>query len=461
MSHQDRHAGRVRTNSLCLLEALQWLMRGVNWSGVTLRDDCTWTPRWLAAGALLWAWSNEDTLAERFACSRRLIGHLRADDPPPAGSYQAFMKLLHRWTSRLVAALQLALRRRMQEFTDSWRLHGWVVFGVDGSRIDLPRTRSHEAAYAPSRKRSPKKRRARRRPRQTAGEKKAQQAQLWLTTMYHVALHLPWDWRIGPSDSSERAHALQMLDDLPAEALLTGDAGFVGYDFAQQVLASGRQLLVRVGSNVTLLKQLGYVRESAGTVYLWTDQAASRRDEPLVFRHVVAQGPRHPIHLIVSLLDPRRLSDRQVAELYRARWGVEVFYRHLKQTFGRRKLRSQAAANARVELEWSLVALWSIGLYASAQLVRRHIPLERLSMARCLRAFRRTARDYLHPCAPQDTLRQQLPHALIDDYDRKNKASRNYPRKKNESPAGPPRIKSATRTQIRSAQQLHATTQKG
>lgn len=258
MSHQDRHAGRVRLNSVCLLEALQWLMRGVSWSGVALRDDCTWTPRWLAAGALLWAWSNEDTLAERFACSRRLIGHLRGGDAPPAGSYQAFMKLLQRWTKRLIAALQQALRRRMQEFAGSWRMHGLVVFGVDGSRIDLPRTRSNEAAYAPSRKRSPKKRRARRRPRQTAGEKKAQQAQLWLTTMYHVALHLPWDWRIGPSDSSERAHAREMLDALPAGALLTADAGFVGYDLAQAVLAGGRQLLVRVGSNVTLLKQLGY-----------------------------------------------------------------------------------------------------------------------------------------------------------------------------------------------------------
>ncbi|MBX3436379.1 MAG: IS4 family transposase, partial [Planctomycetaceae bacterium] len=375
MSHQDRHAGSVRVNSVCLREALQWLMRGVNWSGVVLRDDCTWTPRWLAAGALLWAWSNEDTLAERFACSRRLIGHQRADSIEPAGSYQAFLKLLQRWTNRLLAVLQQALRQRMQEFSGAWRLHGFVVFGVDGSRIDLPRTRSHEAAYAPSRSRSPKTRRARRRPRSAAGEKKARQAQLWLTTMYHVALHLPWDWRIGPSDSSERAHAREMLDTLPADALLTADAGFVGYDFAQAVLAGGRQLLVRVGSNVTLLKQLGYVRESAGTVYLWTDQAASRRDEPLVFRHVVVQGPRHPLHLIVSVLSPRRLSDRQVAALYRARWGVEVFYRHLKQTFGRRKLRSCAAANARVELEWSLVGLWSIGLYATAELIRRQIPL--------------------------------------------------------------------------------------
>ncbi|MEZ6050482.1 MAG: hypothetical protein R3C02_03700 [Planctomycetaceae bacterium] len=70
----------VRRNSVYLLEALQWLFRGVRFSEISLRDDCTWTPRWLAAAALLWVWSGESTLRERFARSRRLVAHLRGDD---------------------------------------------------------------------------------------------------------------------------------------------------------------------------------------------------------------------------------------------------------------------------------------------------------------------------------------------------------------------------------------------
>ncbi|MBL4883436.1 MAG: transposase [Planctomycetaceae bacterium] len=86
--------------------------------------------------------------------------------------------------------------------------------------------------------------------------------------MFHAGLNLPWDWRIGPCDSSERQHALEMLESLPENSLLTGDAGFVGYDFARSVLESGSQLLVRVGANVKLLKKLGFVRESNGIVYV-------------------------------------------------------------------------------------------------------------------------------------------------------------------------------------------------
>ena len=256
------------------------------------------------------------------------------------------------------------------------------------------------------------------------------------------------------ADSSERHHALEMLDSLPDQSLLTADAGFVGYDFARTVLASGCQLLVRVGANVKLLRKLGYVRESDGIVYVWTDKAARREQPPLVFRLVVVQSTRHPVYLITSVTSRAALTDAHVANLYRARWGVEVFYRHFKQTFGRRKLRSHAATNASVELEWSLLGLWSIGLYAAQELISHNIDLPRLSMAQSLQAFRRIARDYLHPQQPRHRLRPLLRNALQDEYHRKNKTSRDYPRKKNEHPAGKPKIKKATTTQTLTAQRI-------
>lgn len=455
MSHQDQDAKSVRRNSGDLLQVVQWLFRKVDWSQIRFREDCSWTPRWLAAAALFWAWSDESTLNERFFCAQRLIMHLQADDAKAATSYQAFLKLLCRWTSSLVHVLQKAFRQRMiGEFADHWTLHGYAVFGVDGSRVELPRTRSHEQAYAPAKTRRKTKGNRRRTKRDVAADKKARVPQMWLTTMFHVGLHLPWDWRIGPSDSSERAHALAMLDNLPEQSLLTGDAGFVGYDFARTVLESGRELLVRVGANVKLLKQLGYVREFAGTVYLWPDKAARKKQPPLVFRMIVVQGPKHPLYLLVSVREHRKLTNRQVAQLYRARWGIEVYYRHLKQTFGRRKLRSASATNARVELEWSIVGLWGMGLFATAELNRRRISLRRLSMAAVLKAFRRIARDYLHPSDRRTTLRRQIGQALIDCYQRQNKTSRNYPRKKQERPAGKPVIKYARKTQTNLARRL-------
>ena len=53
-------------NSVYLGQALQWILSRVDWKSVEFRKDCSWTPRWLVAAALLWAWSDEGTLGERF-----------------------------------------------------------------------------------------------------------------------------------------------------------------------------------------------------------------------------------------------------------------------------------------------------------------------------------------------------------------------------------------------------------
>ncbi|MCA9025640.1 MAG: hypothetical protein KDA86_10550 [Planctomycetaceae bacterium] len=222
----------------------------------------------------------------------------------------------------------------------------------------------------------------------------------------------------------------------------------MGYDFAQAVLSSGGGLLVCVWANVSLWKQMGYVRESMKTVYGWPEKAAAGSDPPLVTRHFIAQGPQHPIHLIVTLPPGQRLSDRQVADINRARWVIEVYYRHFKQTSARRKLRSHAANNTRDELEWSLVGLWFLLLYASDELNRQEILLDCLSAAGSLKAFRQIARDFYHAAETTNTLLQRLRHALIDTYPRTNKVSRDYHQIKQICPtAGPPKIHRADKSQ--------------
>lgn len=457
MSHQDKDRLRVRYNAEYLKDVLHWLLGPVDWSSIQFRKDCTWLPLQLAATAILWAWSDERTLQDRFFTARRIATQLYQPQREFAGSSQAFLKMLVRWTAALLTVVQTVLRQRMQDaLATGWEVYGFVVFGVDGSRVDLPRTKSHEAVngLAKDRRGQKLKRNRRKKPRTPAHTKKANTPQMWLTLLWHAGSGLPWAWRIGPTGSSEREHWLQMLAELPLRALIAADAGFVGYDYLRAVIDSGRQVLVRVGSNVRLLRKLGWTKESAGTVYLWPDRAAAQHQPPLVLRLVVAVGGQHPVFLLTNVTSGR-LSDAKVIDLYRRRWGIELYFRHLKQTFDRRKLRSASADPARVELEWSLVGLWSLALYAQVELSQQGIDPTQLSLAGALRAFRRILRDYLHPVECQSSLKGLLRSALRDTYRRKNKASRDYPRKKqSDPPAGPPEIQTATATQIQLAREL-------
>jgi hypothetical protein len=459
MSHQDKKvAGDFNADYLKI--ALRWLLTGVCWSGVAFRAECSWTPEFLSSAALLWAWSDELTLADRFRAARRIVMFLFPRQVEPAGAYQSFLELLRRWTARLRVRIQGALQRRMQNALDGcWTVAGYVMFGVDGSRVDLPRTESNENAYAASRKDKRlqgKKKRNRKRPAKPS--RKADSPQMWLTTMWHVGTGLPWDWRTGPSDSSERGHLLEMLAGLPPAVLIAADAGFVGYEYAKAILDSGRQFLIRVGSNVRLLKKLGCAREHAGTVYLWPKGAARKKQPPLVLRLVVAQGGKHPVYLVTSITSKSKLSDQKVIELYALRWGIELFYRSFKQTFAHRKLRSLTAANAEVEMEWSLLGLWAMMLYALVQARKRDVSPRRLSIAGVLRGFRRIMRDYQHRKIRGESLCALLQASVIDSYNRENKTSRNYPRKKKESPASAPRITPASQQQLKLATTLRKTT---
>src|SRR5262249_20923576 len=133
--------------------------------------------------------------------------------------------------------------------------------------------------------------------------------QLFVTTLWHAGLGLPWDYRLGTGKASERRHLEDMLAELPPRSLLLADAGFIGYELCQRIMAAEQKFVLRVGKNVTLLTQLGYYeREDAQTVYLWPEK--QRHCCPLVLRLIVCGGGKDQVYLVTNVLDQDQLSDQ-------------------------------------------------------------------------------------------------------------------------------------------------------
>lgn len=476
MSHQDRTSDMV-INHGTLKQVVDWLLPAKLFRGLPARSNAQWLPRMLAVAALFWAASGKGTLTERFAEGRKIVNKIFRWMPAVGKTYQGFLKMLRKSQAALLVAIVPEVRVRMQEvLPKQWRVAGFVVFAGDGSRLELARTAALEDAFSPHPKAHPKSRkkgkgkkkhggsrsggklpRGASRKRQSAASiaKKANSPQMWLTLLWHVGSGLPWAWRTGPSDSSERGHLAEMLAELPENSLLTADAGFVGYDFWSQVLAAGQHFVIRVGGNVRLLRGLGYARQHAHTVYLWPDQAAKKKQPPLVLRLIEMHDGQQSVYLVTNLTKSE-LSDRQAAEIYTNRWGIELYFRTFKQTFGRRQLRSHSAANADLEADWSLLALWCLCLLGQRELVDSGQNPKRLSPAAAIQAVQQTLTDYrLRPERAAESLWAQLRTALLDDYQRASaKTSRNYPRKKTRERVGPPKITDASPQQIEAAQQF-------
>jgi hypothetical protein len=459
MSHQDKDRLNQSTpNHQALSHVLNSLLATADCSTPQFQHGCSWTPKGLIYAAILWAWSDENALTQRFFLARKTIVEMAILPRLPAGTYQAFLKMLRKWTLTLSVILLKAFRQRMEsDLADRFQFHGFAIFGVDGSRVALSRTVSNEQRFSPTSARKPKSAKSRRRAEARAKKqgpdhrkKLINSPQMWLTMMFHVRSGLPWDWRTGPSDSSERDHLIQMINELPIDALVVADAGFAGYEYWQSILKSGRHFLIRVGSNVRLLRGLGNVEEREGLVYLWPDSEAKKGRPPLVLRLVVAAGDRQPVYIVTSV-DIDKLTDRQVLNIYEMRWGVELFFRHFKQTFGRRKLRSQVADHAELEATWSLIGLWAMSLHTQVELSKEGIPPERISVAGMLLAYRRTMREYKSRPEAGESLREMLLEAVIDSYSRKSKTSRDYPRKRTRKREMVPKVLVATPQQMNNA----------
>jgi len=464
-----------RTNGGDLKRAVDWIVNDDMFADVRVHGNAKWTAAALVRLAIFWVWSSETSLV---AAADDAVGKVKAIFGKAAvNSYQALTGALKRYTAQLLPPLWGRLHSLMEGCGDAhWRVGLWLALAVDGSRVQTPRTEKNERRFCkppePRRKRKrnnekKRKRHAQRKQAAAARKKRKKKAhydpqpvgpQMWLTLIWHIGMKLPWLWKIGPSYSSERAHVLDMLatHKFPEYTLFCGDAGFTGYDFWQEIAAHGHHFLMRVGSNVRLLRKLGwYARERDGIVYCWPDETMRKKLPPLVLRLLHFHDGRGDVYLVTNVLSERKLTAKQASQIYRRRWGVEVQFRSFKQTFQRSKLRSGTPDCAEVELHWSLVGLTALQLLAFKEQRAAAEPCDRTSIAAVLRIIRYIM--YNESQAPKrgESLAQQLRNAQTDTYDRKSKKkSRNHPRRKEEPSAGPPQVREATEKHKQRLQQL-------
>lgn len=428
-------------------------------SGLALHGNTTWDALPLVWLALCWSWSECRNVTDAFNAARKQCRTLGIES---LDTYQGMLPALVVWTKPLLVVLWRVLHQRMKEIGGRWwRIEGFVPIAFDGSRSTAPRTRSAEQAFcAPNygkgatAKYRKKKSKGMRRTRNKQAVPQPQEPQLWITMLWHMGLRLPWMWRLGPSNSSERTHVMEMLDDgeFPENTLFCGDAGFVGCPLWSRILERGHHFLVRVGGNVRLLADFDCQKTRGGKVLCWPEAMRRAGLPPLRLRLVGVKIGRTKMWMLTSVLDSKRLSRAAIARFYEMRWGIEVEFRGLKQTLDRGRLRCRTGERLLVELDWSILAMAVAELLALKEQLapddtgprRRKVRSEprKRSLAQTVRVLR-TCLDDLQgrPERGQD-LRTRLRMAVTDDYHRtSSKKARYRPPNPDKKPLGDPKIR--------------------
>ena len=392
-----------------------------------------WTSLLLALCAILMSWSGATTITDRFDAARRCLMRWYPGRRRPGGCYEGFIAALRSRGGRLARQIGAHYRthvKRLAEAGGRWTLEGWTAFAVDSTKHDAPMTAANEAKLG-------------------CASRAKSWPQLLLTTIYHLGSGLPWSFLRGRARSSERRHLLGLLITLPLDALLLADAGFTGYEFWRRITDSGRSFLIRVGSNVKLIENLGVVMRLQGQniVWVWPADRQKRRQPPLILRLITLTDSRNrTMYLLTNVLEDSRLSDAAASRLYALRWGVEVMYRALKQTLARRKLLSDSPRNARVELTWTMIGLWTLMLVKAERCGQ--LP-GNAGVAKVLRLVRRAMDG--RPLALLCALSRLKP----EQYERQGpKTARHWPHRKRPKPPGKPKARNATEMEITLAKEL-------
>jgi len=119
------------------------------------------------------------------------------------------------------------------------------------------------------------------------------------------------------------------------------------------------------------------------------------RLEHFVITDFERRDGKKKMFLVTNVLDQKALTEKSAGVLYEMRWGVEVFYRSLKQTLEKRRMLSRTPEAAKCELTWAVFGLWLLGLMTASEILARGGDPLAWSAAKARQRVRRSMRRAL------------------------------------------------------------------
>jgi hypothetical protein len=304
---------------------------------LALHGNVSWTPLKVLWLSMIMYWLPGNTLGEQFSAAQKMLKAIKPHWRLPV-SDGGFVEAQARYWPVMSLLILARLRPSKLSAGDAWRLQGWLVLAVDGSRFECPRSAANEDGLK-------------------CADRSKTCPQVFQTLLQHVGTGLPWDFRLAPGTDSERQHLNEMFQGLPQQTLLTADAGLISYELCSELIDAKQHFVLRVGGNTTLIQNLEeQAADNDNIVYFGPENLQSR---PLLkLRQICFSSTGGlPVVLLTNVLDDAILSDANAQSIYASRWGIEVYFGHLKQTFGFTQLQSRTPQNCLNEHNWRLISL--------------------------------------------------------------------------------------------------------
>lgn len=195
---------------------------------------------------------------------------------------------------------------------------GLRLMGIDGTTFDLPDREANAAVFG----------------RPSGGDRGAGAfPQLHKISLVELGTHVETAFVVKPISTHEQRAVPALLKQLPDDALLLWDRGFVGYPLWKTLTSCGARVLARVGSHL-VLEPIEHLGDGSYLAKLYPDWYARQKDRKGIVVRVIKyklDDPQRVGHdeehtLITNLLDEKKFPAPEMIPLYHERWEEELVF---------------------------------------------------------------------------------------------------------------------------------------
>ncbi|WP_137816997.1 IS4 family transposase, partial [Gandjariella thermophila] len=271
------------------------------------------------------------------------------------------------------------------------------LMAIDGFMLDVPDTAENEAEFG----------------RRSNGPKKSAFPQVLVVALGECGSHAIVDAALGGCLRGEQTLAVELLESVESDMLVTADRGFYSYALWKEFRDTGADLLWRVNANVKL-PVLAWLPDGSYTSMIFNAKVRDGRrrglieqaragggtdpEEGCLVRVVEYQvpdregnGTNEVICVLTSILDPAEATAAELATAYHERWECEGLIDEIKthQRGPARVLRSRSPDMVRQEIWAFLLAHYGVRRLMCRAADEADVDPDRLSFMRSLRVIRR------------------------------------------------------------------------
>jgi hypothetical protein len=241
---------------------------------------------------------------------------------------------------------------------DRWR--GLALYGVDGTTLRIPDTEVNREDFGLP----------------ATGRGQSGYPQVRLVALMALRSHLIAATSFGPyagKKTGECTLAKELWPQVPERSLLIVDRNFLNYgllfglshDYSTGEVHGNKHWLIRTKKN-TRWKTLKVLGEGDELVELKVSSHARKKD-PMLPKTMMARAVRYQVRgyrpqtLLTSLVDPTQFPALEIAQLYHARWEIELGYDEVKTHMLERQeaLRSKKPEGVRQEI-WGVLLAYNL-----------------------------------------------------------------------------------------------------